>query len=615
MQRCQAMITRLVRRSQDAESGVAMLLALFLIASLMTISITVAGITLSQVKPTQLDRKAVATENGAESGFDVALNRIRAAATGTTTNNLGVVVPAGSRAKLPCGPINGTISNGASTDTSYSVVLRYYASDPTVFGTGASNPQVLCQSGVVPSPLPGFVVMQASGSAATIPGTRVGSGNRTLETVYALNTTNQNIPGGNIPFVANSQTQCIADYPATVGTIAQGDKVYVTTCDPSAAGQKWSYTANLQLQIVASDHSLQCIQSSDSTGAAATAQYSVVLLEPCSTNTLPPGSPYTPAAQVWSYNDGGFFQISNSTDTGLGSYCLNTYTGTPGGGVAALVNGDFIDIDSCSGTGQFIPVASVGAGAAGTSLRPFQLVNYANFGRCIDDTNQNQNATWLIGYPCKQDPLATNLTWNQKYYTGVSDGLAGSGANAGYGGSGTDTVISTPTVWDSQWNVVTAGTGCQISATVACQFVAFPNGANSITPAYFCLEAGNTANPSAPIDGTIVSVQPCVTNDVYQKWTYSKPTSAATAAASYASQYLIQPYGASSSNLCLSMTIGSTPPALTYGANAGGAPIAAYGYISLQTCNGGGWQKWNAPPNPQSSVLKNTFEEPINASS
>jgi hypothetical protein len=486
-------------------------------------------------------------------------------------------------------------------------------------------------------------VMQASGSAATIPGTRVGSGNRTLETVYALNTTNQNIPGGNIPFVANSQTQCIADYPATPCTIAQGDRVYVTTCDPSAAGQKWSYTANLQLQIVASDHSLQCIQSSDSTGAAATTQYSVVLLEPCSTNSLPPGSPYTPAAQVWSYNDGGFFQISNATDTGLGSYCLNTYIGTPGvaagspagtTGVAALTNGDFIDIDVCNGSGQFIPVASVGAGAAGTTLRPFQLVNYANFGRCIDDTNQQQLATWLIGYPCKQDPLATNLTWNQKYYVGTSDGLAGSGATASYGGSGTDTVIASSTIYNSSWNVVTAGTGCQISTTTACQLVTFPNTANrgatptgTTSPAdvaiynelsypYFCLEAGSTSNPSAPVDGSLVTVQPCSTTDNYQKWTYSKPTSAATAAASYASQYLIQPYGASSSNLCLSMTIGSIPTTPSYDTtHGGGQPIPAYGYISLQTCNGGGWQKWNAPPNPQSSVLKNTFEEPINASS
>ena len=63
------------------------------------------------------------------------------------------------------------------------------------------------------------------------------------------------------------------------------------------------------------------------------------------------------------------------------------------------------------------------------------------------------------------------------------------------------------------------------------------------------------------------------------------------------------------------MTIGSTPPGLTYDtAHAGGAPIPAYGYISLQTCNAAASpdlsQKWNAPPNIAVNQLKNTLELP-----
>ena len=101
-----------------------------------------------------------------------------------------------------------------------------------------------------------------------------------------------------------------------------------------------------------------------------------------------------------------------------------------------------------------------------------------------------------------------------------------------------------------------------------------------------------------------MTVQPCDKTDHYQLWTY---TSAFVS--SYPNQYLIQPYGASTSNLCLSMTIGSTPPGLTY-SGGGGAPIPAYGYISLQTCTGTAWQKWNAPPNPQTNAQKNTYEVP-----
>jgi hypothetical protein len=589
-QRLDAVIARLARRAQDSEEGVAMLLALMVILMLLTISITIAGVTLSQVKPSQLERKTTVTESAAEAGFDIALNRIRAANTGATMTDPATLlqVPVGSRAALPCSApgtptITGAVTNGAATDTSYSVTLVYYNSDPSLGGA-----TVIGCSGTAPATVPSFVRITSTGSAKDIAGTRVGSGNRVLQTVYALHTNNQNIAGGNIPFYSNLGL-CFAVSDGS-NKIQLGDQITVASCDTTAAAQRFSYTANLQLQVIATDGTLLCIQ-----GAAT--QYSVVTLALCSSNVLPPGSPYTTSTQVWSYNDNGQFQASNATDTGLASnLCLNLYTGSPGA-IAALNAGDLVDVDTCGA--QTVPTASVGAGAAGTALRPFQLVNYQYFGRCIDTTNQDVQATWLIGYPCKQDPLATNLTWNQKFYTGVSGGTAGTGASASYGGSlPTTTVIAT----------TAPATGCQITQTQACQFIEYPNGANgalSSSP-YYCLEAGNTANPAAPINGTIVTSQPCLTTDNYQKWTYTK-----SFYSNYAQQYLIQPYGAGVSNLCLAMTIGSTPPGLTYDTvNAGGAPIPAYGYISLQTCSGSLAQKWNAPPNAANNQLKNTLELP-----
>jgi Tfp pilus assembly protein PilX len=582
----QRIMQRIARRAQDPEQGVAMLLALMVILMLMTISITVAGVTLSQVKPSQLDRKTVVTESAAEAGFDIALNRIRAATTGATMIDPATLlsVPVGSRAALPCPTITGAVTNGAATDSSYSVSLVYYATDPSV---GSPAP-IACTAGA-PASVPGFVKITSTGSAKDVSGTRVGSGNRVLQTVYALHTNNQNIAGGNIPFYSN--LALCYDVSDASNQIQVGDQIVVNTCSTTDPGQKFSYTQNLQIQIVATNGNLLCLQ-----GAAA--QHSLVTLQLCSSNALPPASPYTPSTQVWSYNDNGAFQQSNATDTGLGTYCLNVYTGAaPPTAVATLALGDLLDVDTCGAS--MVPTASVGAGAAGTALRPFQLVNYQYFGRCIDTTNQDVQATWLIGYPCKQDPLATNLTWNQKWYTGVSGGAAGTGANAAYGGSpGGNTVIAT----------TSPVAGCQITQTQACQFIEYPNGSNgaSSSSPYYCLEAGNTANPSAPINGTIVTSQPCSTSDNYQKWTYTK-----NYYSNYTQQYLIQPYGASVSNLCLAMTIGSTPPGLTYDTvNAGGAPIPAYGYISLQTCSGSLSQKWNAPPNPQQNQLKNTLELP-----
>jgi Tfp pilus assembly protein PilX len=582
----QRLMQRITRRAQDPEQGVAMLLALMVILMLMTISITVAGVTLSQVKPSQLDRKTVVTESAAEAGFDIALNRIRAATTGATMIDPATLlsVPVGSRAALPCPTITGAVTNGAATDSSYSVSLVYYTSDPSLPGA-----TIIGCSGGAPVSVPGFVKITSTGSAKDVSGTRVGSGNRVLQTVYALHTNNQNIAGGNIPFYSDL-TLCY-DVSDASNMIQVGDKIVVNTCSITDLGQKFSYTQNLQLQIVATNGNLLCLQ-------AAASVHTVVTLQLCSANALPPASPYTVSTQVWSYNDSGQFQASNATDTGLVSNtCLNLYSGATPTSIAPLATGDFLDVDTCGA--QMVPTAPVGAGAAGTILRPFQLVNYQYFGRCIDTTNQDVQATWLIGYPCKQDPLATNLTWNQKWYTGVSGGDGGTGANAAYGGSpGGNTVIAT----------TSPVAGCQITQTQACQFIEYPNGANgaSSSSAYYCLEAGNTASPSAPINGTIVTSQPCLTTDNYQKWTYTK-----NYYSNYTQQYLIQPYGASVSNLCLAMTIGSTPPGLTYDTtNAGSNPIPAYGYISLQTCNGSSAQKWNAPPNPQQNQLKNTLELP-----
>jgi hypothetical protein len=459
-------------------------------------------------------------------------------------------------------------------------------------------------SGSKPASVPSFVQITSTGSAKDVSGTRVGSGNRVLKTVYALHTNNANVAGGTIPFYSDL-TLCFAVSDAA-NTVKLGDKLTVASCSTSTPldpRQLFSYTPNLELAISATNGTGPlCLQ-----GAATV--HTVPTLQPCSNNGLPPASPYTLSTQVWSYNDNGQFQASKTDDSGLinnppypASLCLNLYAGSPGS-IAALAAGDFVDVDTCGA--QMVPTAKVGAGAAGTALRPFQITNYLYFGRCIDDTNQNVLAVWLIGYPCKQDPQATNLTWNQMYYTGVSGGDGGtSGESASNGGSpGGNTVIA-------NFPPATPLTGCQITQTQACQFITFPNGAGNSTKDYYCLEAGATANPAAPVDGTIVTVQPCSTTDNYQKWTYTS-----NYYSNYLQQYLIQPYNASTSHLCLTMTIGSTPPSLSWNSSGGTTPIPAYGYISLHTCNSTApvadlSQKWNAPPNVVVNQLKNTLELP-----
>jgi len=90
-----------------------------------------------------------------------------------------------------------------------------------------------------------------------------------------------------------------------------------------------------------------------------------------------------------------------------------------------------VQLDVCIGSVSdshqaWVPAPSVGAGAAAAP----QWVNYYEFGRCLDVTGQNVNATYLIDYPCKQNPYANAVAWNQKF-TGptIASGAASASGN------------------------------------------------------------------------------------------------------------------------------------------------------------------------------------------
>jgi hypothetical protein len=60
----------------------------------------------------------------------------------------------------------------------------------------------------------------------------------------------------------------------------------------------------------------------------------------------------------------------------------------------------------------FDPDATVGAGAAGVASA--QLVNYGEFGRCLDLDNLRVDRNLLV-FPCKQTPDPSLVAWNQKF--------------------------------------------------------------------------------------------------------------------------------------------------------------------------------------------------------
>ena len=59
-----------------------------------------------------------------------------------------------------------------------------------------------------------------------------------------------------------------------------------------------------------------------------------------------------------------------------------------------------------------------------------QLVNYGEFGRCLDVTNQQVSWPYLIAYPCKADPTRPVL-WNQRFVHDPATGLLQTQAPSG----------------------------------------------------------------------------------------------------------------------------------------------------------------------------------------
>jgi hypothetical protein len=339
-----------------------------------------------------------------------------------------------------------------------------------------------------------------------------------------------NIPGGQIVDNATSPMLCLAAASHT-----NGAAVRVSTCDTTGTSilQKWSYTTDLLLQTTDANGNKYCIQAQSTDNAP------VVLSNACSADK---------AIQVWSFNDNGRFAGATANASGkptgtTNGWCLTVQNDT-------VNNSPLIMKQECSGgydsKHTFNPEAKVGAGAAGDSTN--QLVNYRYFGRCFDVTAQNKNATWLIGYPCKQAPDASNVAWNQKlFWDDVTDQLCTQTNNAEV-------------------------TSCALT-----------NGN------LYCLYAGTPT--TAPASGARALLKQCSVTDPSQKWTRRYDTG------DYATAYNIL---TQRNGLCLELNPTGASEASTYDKQ--------WGTILVANCDGSTRQKWNAPPDLQESSTINTFE-------
>ena len=178
-----------------------MFIALLLILVVAGMAVLVAGLVLSESKPTTTQRKTVATVNAAEAGFEVALHQLRAA---TDSYGNGVL------SKLPCTatssavgtPITGSVgpkSGAAENQTlTYTVYVRYYDDDPSTMGTTDLNQKAIACSGGSPVQRAAVRLHPVERCGRRRRGRDRHPGNRALHTTYRFKTSDLNIAGGRL---------------------------------------------------------------------------------------------------------------------------------------------------------------------------------------------------------------------------------------------------------------------------------------------------------------------------------------------------------------------------------------------------------------------------------
>jgi hypothetical protein len=357
----------------------------------LSLSAAIVPIVLTQIGITRDSIERVHALNAAQSGLDAAVGQIRKSTDGTG---------AGTLAKLPCGPLTGNIGVGGTAR--YRVVIDYFKVDPStltaaqIANTADTTTHVMCVSGAGTPTVPKYALLrsqgtdQATGTLSTNAAVCT-SHARCIEATYTVITNNQNIPGG---LIHNYQAASMTDLCFDAGSAAPtaGTALRMQPCVEDSDQQKFEYDRSLRLMLKVTETTGtgMCLDAVDAVGAA-------VVLRACVAVAIP--------QQRWSFNGGSRFQGTNAANTDFSNNCFAASPAYTANVAVVLADCGTTVEDSAA----YSPDALVGAGAAGKALG--QLVNYDQFGRCLDVTDKNVAKGFQIAWPCKQSPGA--LQWNQ----------------------------------------------------------------------------------------------------------------------------------------------------------------------------------------------------------
>lgn len=193
--------------------------------------------------------------------------------------------------------------------------------------------------------------------------------------------------------------------------------VPASECGTNDDFQLWMYDSSYQIKLAASTiPSLSPDGPLCVTGPVGSTLPQRVTLQKCTTAWN----------QLFSWEGGANFRgQQNPRTAGYSSILLST-------GSYSVSSGSYLQVWNQDGDQDewvsFNPDPRVGAGAAGVDTH--QIVSYLEFGRCFDVTGEDQNHSFMIVYPCKQDPSGGSLlAWNHKWYYSEPAAKTGSLAN------------------------------------------------------------------------------------------------------------------------------------------------------------------------------------------
>jgi hypothetical protein len=368
------------KRGDRGSMPLAMLISIVAVG----MSIVLVSIVTAQLRDTRSMVQRIGALNAAEAGLAMAAGYVQAAQNGSGVGVLN---------KLPCN-VDG--QSGAGNGNAFHITFEYYLADPHV------QPDSWLAAQRLPCPVttpPHFVRFTSSGSDGP------GGTRRVLTATYRFKLALAgNTAGGRIHLIEVSgyPDECIA---ASSANPATGAVVQFHTCDSDDAAQNFAYDASLRLMLPSSQTpgtpNGMCLDGGSTPGVGG-----LVVTRPC---IVP-----APPRQRWSYNDWRNFE--GTTDgVSLNGLCLNNAAGVLrlGGTADGKCRGNVDRVQSLS------PDAAVGAGAAGPAAD--QLVNFEQFGRCLDVPqnylDETGEAFWpyTMVYPCKQAPDPAGVSWNQRW--------------------------------------------------------------------------------------------------------------------------------------------------------------------------------------------------------